>query len=165
MPFQQHPRPLAPGLSRRPCSAAYGLGPSVFTLRAKKAGTARGKASASLAKQLERVARPGVSHIAMDTHAVIGRWCGARYSVGLAYASCGQALFDGGAGFAGLRGRPSPSPEKGSGSPHAGGPRRSRQCRSEPARAASKKEEGGTADQQDVSFEAEAEIVGPGARG
>ena len=35
---KQHLRPLAPGLSRRPCSAAYGPGPSVFTIRAKKVG-------------------------------------------------------------------------------------------------------------------------------
>jgi len=34
----QHPRPLAPGLPRRPCAAAYGLGPSVFTMRAKEVG-------------------------------------------------------------------------------------------------------------------------------
>ena len=32
-------RPLAPGLPRRPWSAAYGLGPSVFTPRAEKLGT------------------------------------------------------------------------------------------------------------------------------
>src|SRR3970282_72276 len=41
----QHPRPLAPGLSRRPCSAAYGPGPSVFTIRATKAGTDRAAGS------------------------------------------------------------------------------------------------------------------------
>ena len=41
--FQQHPRPLARGLSRRPCSAAYGLGPSVFTLRAKEVWHGSGK--------------------------------------------------------------------------------------------------------------------------
>jgi len=29
-------RSLPSGLPRRPCSAAYGLGPSVFTLRARK---------------------------------------------------------------------------------------------------------------------------------
>jgi len=132
---QQHPRPLAPGLSRRPCSAAHGPGPSVFPLRAKKADTARGKASASLAKQLERLARSGLSHIAMDTGDVIGRWCGARFGSGLAYASRGQTLFDGGAGFAGLRGRPSPSPAGRSGPSPAEGPRRFRQCRSGPAGA------------------------------
>ncbi|MGH7474044.1 MAG: hypothetical protein ACREJW_08865, partial [Candidatus Methylomirabilales bacterium] len=33
--LQQHPWPLAPGLSRRPYLAAYGLGPAVFTIRAK----------------------------------------------------------------------------------------------------------------------------------
>ena len=31
--LEKHPRPLAPGLSRRPWSAAYDLGPSVFTIR------------------------------------------------------------------------------------------------------------------------------------
>jgi hypothetical protein len=45
----------------------------------RKSGTARGKASASLPKQLERVARPGLLHIAMDTHEVIDKRCGARY--------------------------------------------------------------------------------------
>jgi hypothetical protein len=79
----------------------------------RKFGTARGKASASLAKQLEPIARSGVSHIAMDTQNVIGRWCGARYGCGLAYASRGPTVFDGGAGFAGLRGRPPPSPQGG----------------------------------------------------
>jgi len=130
--------PLAPRLPRRPWSAAYGLGPSVFTIRARKSGTARGKASASLAKQLERVARSGLSHIAMDAQNVIGRWCGARYGSGLADASRGRPLFDGGAGFAGLRGRPSPSPAGRSGPSPAEGPRRSRQCPSGPAGAAYK---------------------------
>ena len=41
---QQRPRP-APGLSRRPCAAAYGPGPSVFTIRARKAGTDRASVS------------------------------------------------------------------------------------------------------------------------
>jgi len=35
---KQHLRPLAPRLSRRPYGAAYGLGPSVFTMRAKEVG-------------------------------------------------------------------------------------------------------------------------------
>ncbi len=35
---QQRLRPLAPGLWRRPDSAAYGPGSSVFTIRAKKVG-------------------------------------------------------------------------------------------------------------------------------
>ncbi len=101
----------------------------------RKSGTARGKASASLAKQLERIARSGVSHIVMDTQNVIGRWCGARCRSGLTDASRGQSLFDGGAGFAGLRGRPSPSPEGRSGPSPAEGPRRFRPCRSRPAGA------------------------------
>jgi len=42
----------------------------VFTIRARKSGTARGKASASLAKQLESIARSGLSHIVMDTQNV-----------------------------------------------------------------------------------------------
>jgi len=46
---QQHPRPLAPGLSRRPCSAAYGPGPSVFTIRAKKMSTDRASVSQAVA--------------------------------------------------------------------------------------------------------------------
>jgi hypothetical protein len=48
---QQHPRPLAPGLSRRPCSAAYGLGPSMFTIRATKAGTGRASVSQAVARR------------------------------------------------------------------------------------------------------------------
>ncbi len=36
--FPQRPRPLAPRLSRRPSATAYGLGPSVFTIRAKEVG-------------------------------------------------------------------------------------------------------------------------------
>ena len=108
----------------------------------RKSGTARGKASASLAKQLERIARSGVSHIAMDTQNVIRRWCGARYGCGLANASRGRTLFDGGAGFAGLRGRPSPSPTGRSGPSPAEGPRRSRQGRSGPAGAASESKTG-----------------------
>ena len=46
---EQHPRPLAPGLSRRPYSAAYGLGPSVFTIRATKSGTDRASVSQAVA--------------------------------------------------------------------------------------------------------------------
>jgi hypothetical protein len=44
-PLQQHPWPLAPRLPRRPCAVAYGLGPSVFTLRATKRGTERASVS------------------------------------------------------------------------------------------------------------------------
>ncbi len=49
--LQQHLQPLAPGLSRRPCSAAYGLGPSVFTIRARKAGTDRASVSQAVARR------------------------------------------------------------------------------------------------------------------
>ena len=41
--MQQHPRPLALGLSRRPSSTAYGPGPSVFTIRAKEVWHGSGK--------------------------------------------------------------------------------------------------------------------------
>ena len=44
-PRQQHLRPLAPGLPRRPWAAAYGLGPSVFTIRARRSGTDRASVS------------------------------------------------------------------------------------------------------------------------
>ncbi len=97
----------------------------MFTLRARVASTARGKVSASLAKQLERVAGSGVFHSAMDTHEAIETWCRARYHCGLAHASRGPTPFDGGASFAGLRGRPSPSPSGRSGAgPSANGWRR-----------------------------------------
>ena len=43
--LEPHLWPLAPGLPRRPRSAAYGLGPSVFTLRAKRTGTDRASVS------------------------------------------------------------------------------------------------------------------------
>jgi hypothetical protein len=49
--WQQHPRPLAPGLSRRPCAAAYGPGPSVFTIRARRAGTHRASVSQAVARR------------------------------------------------------------------------------------------------------------------
>ena len=49
--LQQRPRPLAPGLSRRPCSAAYGPGPAVFTIRARKAGTDRASVSQAVARR------------------------------------------------------------------------------------------------------------------
>ena len=47
--LQQRPRPLAPGLSRRPSSAAYGPGPSVFTIRAKNSSTDRASVSQAVA--------------------------------------------------------------------------------------------------------------------
>ena len=130
--FRQRPRPLAPGLSRRPCAAAHGPGPSVFTIRAKEVWDGSGKGLRVVGETAWACrAFGGLAH--RDGHSrCYRRSCGARYRSGLAYASRGPTLFDGGAGFTGLRGRPSPSPEKGSGSPHAGGPRRSRQCRSEP---------------------------------
>jgi len=46
---EQHLRPLAPGLPRRPCVAAYGLGPSVFTIPATKPGTDRASVSQAVA--------------------------------------------------------------------------------------------------------------------
>ena len=48
-PRQQHLWPLAPGLPRRPWAAAYGLGPSVFTIPAKKPGTDRASVSQAVA--------------------------------------------------------------------------------------------------------------------
>ncbi len=47
----QHFRPLSPGLSRRPCSAAYALGPSVFTTRAKNVSTDRASVSQAVASR------------------------------------------------------------------------------------------------------------------
>jgi len=47
--LQQRPRPIAPGLSRRPCAAAYGPGPSVFTIRARKTDTDRASVSQAVA--------------------------------------------------------------------------------------------------------------------
>jgi len=47
--------PLAPGLSRRPCAAAYGLGPSVFTLRAEP----RSNAPCRAQKHGSRLGFPG----------------------------------------------------------------------------------------------------------
>ncbi len=49
--LEQHLRPLAPGLSRRPCSAAYALGPSVFTIRAINMGTDRASVSQAVASR------------------------------------------------------------------------------------------------------------------
>jgi len=49
--WQQPPRPLAPGLSRRRSSAAYGPGPSVFTIRARNAGTDRASVSQTAARR------------------------------------------------------------------------------------------------------------------
>src|SRR3972149_3362325 len=49
--LDQHPWPLAPGLSRRPCSAAYGLGPSVFTIRARESATDRASVSQAVARR------------------------------------------------------------------------------------------------------------------
>ena len=46
---EQHLRPLAPGLPRRPCSAACGPGPSVFTIRARRSGTDRASVSQAVA--------------------------------------------------------------------------------------------------------------------
>jgi len=46
---EQHLRPLAPGLPRRPWAAAYGLGPSVFTIRARRSGTDRASVSQAVA--------------------------------------------------------------------------------------------------------------------
>ena len=42
---------LAPGLPRRPCAAAYGLGPSVFTLRAEPRSTDRASVSQAVARR------------------------------------------------------------------------------------------------------------------
>ena len=47
----QHLWPLAPGLSRRPCSVAYALGPSVFTIRAKTMSTDRASVSQAVASR------------------------------------------------------------------------------------------------------------------
>ena len=66
---------------------------------------------------------------------VIGRWCGARHRSRLADAARGQTLFGRGAGFAGLRGRPSPSPEGRAGRRQRGA-HRVWQCRLRPAGAA-----------------------------
>ena len=49
--FPQRPRPLAPRLSRRPSATAYGLGPSVFTIRARKAATDRASVSQAVARR------------------------------------------------------------------------------------------------------------------
>ncbi len=45
----QHLWSLAPGPSRRPCSTAYALGPSVFTIRAKTMSTDRASVSQGVA--------------------------------------------------------------------------------------------------------------------
>ena len=45
----QHLRPLPLGLPRRPRAAAYGLGPSVFTIRATKTGTDHASVSQAVA--------------------------------------------------------------------------------------------------------------------
>ena len=49
--LHQRPRPLAPGLSRRPSSAAYGPGPSVFTIRANRKATDRAWVSQAVARR------------------------------------------------------------------------------------------------------------------
>ncbi len=46
-----HVRSLARGLPRRPCSAAYSLGPSVFTLRAERRSTDRASVSQAAARR------------------------------------------------------------------------------------------------------------------
>ncbi len=46
---EQHLRPLAPGLPRRPYSAAYGLGPSMFTIPAIRKATDRASVSQAVA--------------------------------------------------------------------------------------------------------------------
>jgi hypothetical protein len=47
----QHLWPLALGLSRRPCSGAYALGPSVFTIREKTMRTVRASVSQAVASR------------------------------------------------------------------------------------------------------------------
>jgi len=47
--LELHLRLLAPDLPRRPWSAAYGLGPSVFTIRAERWGTDRASVSQPVA--------------------------------------------------------------------------------------------------------------------
>jgi len=61
---REHVRSLAPGLPRRPCLAAYGLGPSVFTLRAERRGTDRASVSQPVACRGPRRSR----HVARDLH-------------------------------------------------------------------------------------------------
>ena len=48
---EQHLRPLAPGLPRRPWSAAYGPGPSVFTLRGEHRSTDHASVSQAVARR------------------------------------------------------------------------------------------------------------------
>jgi len=49
--LHQRPRSLAPGLLRRPYAAAYGPGPSVFTIRARKVGTDGASASQAVTRR------------------------------------------------------------------------------------------------------------------
>ena len=49
--LDQHLWPLSPGLPRRPWSAAHGLGPSVFTIHAKKTRTNRASVSQTVASR------------------------------------------------------------------------------------------------------------------